>query len=227
MAMSEVECPNCGKYKKSLGTHWNLAKDCYYPDMTQLQLDTVTGLMLSDGTLTRNYKNPVLQVKMVNREYLEHLSDLFGAIGLEVKLHKTSYEQAEMNRNSGFHTNARGDNYQDVYRWMTRAHPDLNRFRGWYTDDGKVFPDNVTISPQLLKTWYAGDGDLQDGSRVRLASATQNMRKITSYFADSGIPEPNFSGHKVYWSTEDSKTVFEYMGAAPLGFEYKWPDQNA
>lgn len=223
--MSKTECPNCGKYKKSLGKHWDKAKDCSYPNMSDKQIDTATGLILSDGTLTRNYKNPIIQVKMVNKKYLEHLSSLFGVFGLGVKLHKTCDEQAQMNRESGFHEGALGENYQDVYRWMTRAHPDLNMYRDWYCDEGKVFPEQLSISPQLLKTWYAGDGDLSNGS-IRIASTTQDMENILKYFSNCHIPNPSSTNDRIYWTKSESEYVFDYMGSSPPGFEYKWDESQ-
>jgi hypothetical protein len=187
-------------------------------------MDIATGLILGDGTLCRNYKNAIIQVKMINKEYLEHLSEKFGIMSLDIELHKTSDEQAEMNRNSGFHKSADGDNYQDVYRWMTRAHPQLNSFRSWYDTGEKIFPQHILVSPTLLKHWYVCDGDKQ-GKRIRIASSNESddLEKLVSYFDSVDIPKPKTTGNRIYWSTEDSEKVFGYMGEPVPGFEYKWP----
>lgn len=218
------ECPKCGKRKEGLAQHWNRSKDCDYPTYPNYLKDVVTGLLLGDGTLTRNYKNPVLQLKMVNKNYLNYLSCLFGCFGLGVKKHKTGEEQAEMNRISGFHKEGKGDNYNDVYRWMTRAHPYLNKYRSWYSTGEKVFPEEIEMTPVVLKTWFVCDGDYSPKySRVRISSTSDNKEKLKTYFEDVQIPKPKSTGNRIYWSLDEARQVHSYMGHPVPGFRYKWP----
>jgi hypothetical protein len=219
---NNVICHNCSDEYVSIGGHWSKSSTCSHPELTDVQKDVATGLILGDGTTTRNYENSVIQVKMVTPTYLNYLSDLFGPIGLSVKLHKTGNEQAKMNRDSGFSVDANGENYRDVYRWMTRAHPYFNKYDEWYDSGRKVFPDDVTITPSLLKTWYVCDGDIRDDGILRISSAEQDLDKISLWFEGSELPVPRNSGHRIYWSVQDSKKVLEYMGSPPPDFEYKW-----
>lgn len=222
--MNKVTCRKCGNEYSSIGQHWTKAKDCSHPKLTEEQIDVATGLILGDGTLSRNYKNAIIQVKMVNEPYLKYLDQLFGIFSLGCNLYATADKQAERNRNSGFHLEASADNYQDVYRWMTRAHPQFNQFRSWYSNGEKVFAEDLNITPTLLKHWYVCDGDKQS-KRVRIASTNENknLNKLKSYFHDCDIPSPETSGDRIYWSTQDSKKVFDFMGEPLPGFEYKWP----
>lgn len=222
--MNKVTCPKCDGQYSSIGQHWTRAKDCSHPQLSDEQINAATGLLLGDGTLTRNYKNATIQVKMVNEDYLKYLDRLFGIFSLGCDLYATADEKAERNRNSGFHLEASAENYQDVYRWMTRAHPQFNQLRSWYSSGEKVFPENLEITPTLLKHWYVCDGDKQS-KRVRIASTNENenLEKLASYFDDCNIPNPDTTGDRIYWSAKDSVDVFNFMGKPLPGFEYKWP----
>jgi len=214
-------CPNCGNEYEALAMHWSKSKDCDYPEFPQELKEITTGLLMGDGCLYRNCQNPVLAVKCVEEEYLHELSEIFGAFGNSVKMTNTGEKQKEYSTGSKFASD--NPEYRDVYRWLSKSHPWYHELAEWYSTGEKVWPSEIEMTPRVLKHWYAGDGDLHEGNYIRISSINENdLEKISSYFIHSNLPEPNRTGDRFYWSVDDSKELFEYMGKPPSGYEYKW-----
>jgi hypothetical protein len=194
---------------------------------------------MGDGCLSRNSKHPFLVVSMITRDYLEYLDEVFGIHGTGVR-HKLSPDEAvQQMKNSGFREEADPNNYHDVYRWNTRTHPQLSDF-DWYTGDSgkKVWPNDIELTPTVLKHWYVGDGHwANDEHRSRLSIAVSNEcgneEKIRLLFDRSDLPTPNTfrtserkDGSRkmdIRFTRSDTKTLFDYMGEPLPGFGYKFP----
>jgi hypothetical protein len=228
------ECPKCGDTFNHLGTHWRY-NETHRPEITETQSEVITGLMMGDGSLDRNRKNPILTVEMINKEYLQYLDNLFGSLSTGVRLKAKAEKVAERSKHSGFASSGCADNYSTKYRLRTRVHPDLSRW-DWYTDSGKVWPNNIDLTPTVLKHWYAGDGSLNNnGSRfyleIHCTNERTNKKKVEKYFSDIGIcvdrwrDDERESGSyrtSVIFNKNSTLELLEYMGDPPPGFEYKW-----
>jgi hypothetical protein len=234
-----VECPECGEDYQRLGSHWQHSPS-HRPKLTQRQLETVCGLLMSDGCIDHSGKNSRLVCKMISSNYLEHLDDVFGCLGLGVSLEKTAAESAKQNRDSGFSPDAKEENYSDVYQWTTRTHPKFNEFREWYSSGKKVWPENIELTPTVLKHWYVGDGCRGTNKGINriligMSNEVENTEKVSQYFTDVGLPKPsNYNVHKrkmggqkcsAQWVVEDSYELWDYMGQPLPDFEYKWPKE--
>jgi hypothetical protein len=231
----KVVCPECGDSFKKIGNHWQ--HNSHRPNLTDKQYEVSVGLLMGDGCLGRNSQNPFLKVAMITRDYLEYLDDLFGIHGTGVKHKWTPEEAAEQIVDRGFHCEANPKDYHNVYTWNTRVHPDFSELN-WYTSNGKTWPEDITLTPTVLKHWYVSDGSWNNkGPRNRLSIAASNEvgneDKIRSMFSRSGLPEPsNFrvqerqDGSKkmdMRFTSSDTDTLLDYMGQSLPGFSYKFP----
>ena len=225
-----AQCPNCGEEYQNLAQHWRYSPS-HRPELTQKQLEITTGLLMGDGSINPSSKNCHLETEMISPNYLEYLDNIFGCLGTGVRLKKTAAESAKENRDRGFDPNAKEKNYSDVYIWKTRNHPKFNEFRDWYSTGEKVWPENIELTPTVLKHWYVGDGYYHDKNTQNCISICtvneiENVEKISQYFTNVGLPEPsNYTAKKAVWTVEDSYTLWDYMGEPLPDFEYKWPEE--
>lgn len=229
------ECPSCGKEYESIGKHWRWKSE-HRPSISERQHDIIKGLMLGDGTLhKKDDPNPYFLCVMTNKEYLEYLKDEFGSLGKDVFIKHTAAESASNMRENGLRPDAKAENYKDVYKWATRSHNELHRYKDWYMDGEVAAPKFLDINPTILKHWYVSDGHLntyKNSPRISIALTSQRHRKdiINSYFEKADLPMPRWSERsndsnkrtEISWCKEESLELLEYMGSAPPGFERKW-----
>ncbi len=228
----KIDCPACGTGYKSLGSHWRYSPD-HRPAITSHQDNVVRGLLMGDAWLNRNHKNAILAISCTEKEYLEYLDRIFGVLGTNVYQIRSAEKSAKISRDSGLNENASVDNYETLYHWQTRSHPDLNEYRSWYSDQGKVWPDDIEITPTVLKHWYCGDGSLHpDGYiSINVSNESGNESKLKGLFSNANLPTPTITEYQVRdnhrkcsirWGVDDSEELFDYMGEPPQSYEYKW-----
>lgn len=220
-------CPTCGNEYKNLSMHWNQFSSCNFPKLTDNQKDIVTGVLMGDGCVSRPGKNPLLSVVMINKDYLDHLDNVLGVYGKGVIKKMSASESAESNRNSGFRPNAKSENYSSIYSLNTRTSPEFEEFKNWYNTGEKVFPNTLKLNETIIKHWYVCDGTYANyGGKDRIEIAASNeidrFDNIIRMFDNIGF-EARTSGKTIYFSNSESKMLFNYMGKALPGFEYKWP----
>ena len=229
-----VECPECGEEYQKLGLHWYYSPS-HRPELTQKQLEITTGLLMGDGSISKQSKNCYLQLQMISPKYLEYLDNIFACLGTGVSLVETAYESAKNDRDGKFSPNIKEENYSDVYGWGTRSHPKFNEFCGWYSSGEKVWPENIELTPTVLKHWYVGDGHYDDSYGqnyidIAMFNEVENTEKVSQYFIKSGLPKPSSyykqkNSCKARWTVEDSYKLWDYMGEPLPDFEYKWPKE--
>jgi hypothetical protein len=196
--------------------HWS-HEPSHRPDISQHQHEIIVGVLMSDGSIERGSKNPTLSFGMTNEEYLNYLDSVFGVIGTGVKKRDVD-----------------NDNWNQLYWWNTRRHPDLSQYEDWYHSGEKVWPPDVELTPTVLKHLYVGDGSWanKNGSnhiRIAMLNESDNTDKVDDMFERAGLPAPmNYSKSDTHctaiWSVEQSKELWEYMGDPLPGFEDKWPN---
>jgi len=233
-------CQQCGNEYQRIGGHWSKSSSCTHPSFTDHQREIITGLLIGDGCISDSGKNPYIQVEMVSPNYLEYIAGQFGVLGGEVSLKMTAAENAKRNRNSGFQPNAKTENYSDLYQWLSMSHPELQEFADWYNSGKKVWPDDIELTPTVLKHWYCGDGcwnSSRTANHITIAMANEkdNTDKVDQMFRNVGLPTPNNydigernDGSKTFdarFTVEQSKELWKYMGEPLPDFEYKWPKQ--
>lgn len=233
-------CPDCGKEYDVVAHHWRQSS-CDRPGFTDHQREIITGMLMGDGSINRsNNGNPFIQSNMISPNYLEYVDDQFGIFGKGVSLSCTAAESAKWSRDSGFDPEACEENYSDLYTWWSMAHPELQEFAEWYSTGKKVWPDNIELTPTVLKHWYCGDGSYNSGGRsnrieIGMSNEINNTDKINLMFEDVRLPSPsNYDISKrkdgsmnciAQFQNETSHELWEYMGEPLPDFEYKWPEQ--
>jgi hypothetical protein len=238
--MSEkVACPECGEKYENLGQHWRY-NPSHRPSFTQHQEEVITGLIMGDGYIDTHNKNPLIKCGMISQNYLEYIDSVFGCLGTGVSLQITAKESAKKSRDRGFSPNAKAENYSDLYRWTSRTHPELEEWANWYSTGKKIWPEDIELTPVVLKHWYCGDGcwrntDSKNYISIAMSNEIENQDKVTQIFENVGLPAPsnyNISERKdgskkcnAEWTVEQSKELWEYMGEPLPDFEYKWPEQ--
>jgi len=211
-------CPECERKFEALGTHWRWNEN-HRPTLSEEQYQVSIGLMMGDGSLDRHRKNPNLVVGMTSKKYLKYIDDVFGCLSRGIKLR-------EENKNK---------NHSKIYQWKSRSHPSFSLFTDWYESGEKVWPEDIYLSPTVLKHWYCGDGSwdnnqFQDHIQISMAKESDYTDKVSEMFQKAGLPSPSNYSITEYdctaqFTVEQSKTLWEYMGKPLPGFEYKWPDE--
>ena len=148
---------------------------------------------------------------MVTKPFIEYLNeDIFPLLG--------SIRRVEPGEN----------NVQMQYNLTTSVHPELSEFVEWYTSEGKVFPEDIELTPTILKMWYVGDGHLANhGKRsfpiISAANESTNQKKLINYFESVGLSVRRTTWKDIVLEYTENGKFFEYIGNAPPGFEHKWP----
>jgi hypothetical protein len=206
--------------------------------MSEKQLNIATGLMMGDGNID-SYKGrtPKLRVNMISPNYLKYIDSEFGIFGNNVSMTRTAEENAKHCRDTGFVTNAKKENFSDVYRWTSMAHPDLLELSTWYKSGKKVWPQDIELNPTILTHWYCGDGSLDtfggnQSISIAISNEGENTDKIDKMFQNVGLPSPN---NYKYWEREDgsikcdavftkpqTNELLEYMNGPLPDFNYKF-----
>jgi len=207
------KCPGCNDWYKGLGSHWK-HNSSHRPDLSQKQKEVITGLLMSDGCINRQKNtNPRFRCAMVTKPFIEYLSSkIFPTIGKDIRI-------IEPGKN----------NVQKQYEFVSCVHPEFEEFAEWYNTGDKVFPNNIELSPTVLKMWYVGDGHLYNDEYntmypiISALNEINNKEKLFNYFEKLPFDIRRFTWKDIIIEQDDTEKFFEYIGDPVPGFEYKWP----
>lgn len=233
-------CHQCGNGYENIGMHWSKSS-CEYPNFTNQEEEIITGLLMGDGSVVRcGGCNPRLSVGMIMPNYLKYLDNIFGILGNGVSLKESAKQSANESKRRGFSSIATEENYSDVYEWRTMNHPQLEKYRQWYSNGKKVWPEDIKLTPTVLKHWFCGDGSRIDNGNsehisIAMSNEVDNLEKVETILQQSNLPKPsNWNIHKrktggkiceAVFSVSQSYELWEYMGEPLPDFEYKWPEE--
>jgi len=166
---------------------------------------------MGDGHVGFQNKNPMVYVSNTNVEFLEWIDDQLGVFSNGIELSQRASD------NSGY------DKNHDVYRVRTRSMPCFKDFAEWYDTGEKVYPEDLYLTPMLLKMWYCCDGTLRDRGAIQIGSKNEQER---SEFIRGLFEEHGFSPTQTEWNwlftQEESRELLQWMGDPPFGMEHKW-----
>jgi len=221
-------CDSCGEEKKYMYQHWKngscSANNIQNPD-------AYIGMLMGDGSCIYKSGNPVFTVSSVRKEFIDFLVDNF-----DMFTSTYSYHPSERGRSNGF---ANSDNSNRLYVATTRAHPFFDKLGDWFYSSGKKrFPEDIKISPDVLRYWYVGDGMLKWHKRkiayptLTTRSESDRLDWIESIIVDatgarsshSYDARNNNGSSKI--SITDQESFFDYVGDPLPGFEYKWERES-
>jgi len=151
---------------------------------------------MGDGNVNSSGGNPRLRANMISRSYLQYIDDKFGILSNGVKMSRSSKESAKLHRVCGFNSNADESDYSNVYTWRSMRHPELKEFSNWYSSGEKIWPNEIDLTPTVLKHWYCCDGTWNNKNHHNYISISSfnercEIDKIEEMFERSGLPEPN------------------------------------
>lgn len=227
-----MQCPLCGSEYQNLGSHWHRSASCEYPELTDYQHEIVTGLLMGDGTLHMSDKSAGVKVECIEPEYLRYLEEQFEHYARNVWLSKSASESAKGAVESGLVDSANPNNYSDVWTFETRQTPKLDQYRSWYSSGSKVFPDDIRLTPTVLKHWFVGDGTFNSTNSnfyiyISSVNEEQNKEKVESYFEQTPISIDTWESYTgstfMRFNKDNAERLFEYIGEPVPGYEYKWP----
>lgn len=223
-------CPSCEREFERLGSHWARSM-CERPSFSKRQLEILTGLLMGDGDIHgQNDPNPHFRVRMTNRDFLSYLEDRFGVLSTDVFLDRDAeyqYRQAAESNHEKF-TVANREEYNDLYGFRTRSHPELHGLKQWYETGEKRFPSDLSLTSTIVKMWYVCDGWLAEEKNyqprvmIKAANESDRIEYLKGLFTEHGF-DPHFTRTELQFTVDETKRLLEWMGSPPSGFEYKWP----
>ena len=113
------------------------------------------------------------------------------------------------------------------------SHPELDEYAQWFSSGNKLFPDDVKLTPTVLKHWYCCDGHRIEHSassaiEIAMTNERENQGKIESMFERAGFEVSNWntSGNRFHarFTVAESMDMWKYMGDPLPSFSYKWPE---
>lgn len=167
---------------------------------------------------------------MTNKTYLDYLHDVLGWMSNQVCMHTTALGQANKSQS----LEALSDdpsNYKDVYVMRSKTHDWLRDvYDTWQTENGKIIPKNVELTPTIVRHWYCGDGCLDFGgrgepsARIKAEFMQDHLNRIREMFGDIGFKHHITDNGAIIISQTDTREFLQWMspGHPVPGFEYKW-----
>jgi hypothetical protein len=231
-----VFCEQCNSKYERIGGHWTRSTSCNYPSISEKKKDILIGLLMGDGSIGHaGCKNQRISTTMISPNYLKYVGNKLGWLSTGVRFSKSAKESATEALERGFDTNAKEENYADQYNLRTRSHPFITSLSDWYSSGSKVWPEDIKLTPTVLKHWYCGDGHYRSDTThsnivITIDNEIDNKEKISNYFNNVELPPPsNYNTSSktanAEWTVEDSYDLWNYMGKPLPDFEYKWPKE--
>lgn len=197
------ECRYCGGAFQHLGKHVSQS-NCKLPELTETQEEIVIGILMGDGTITEGVSNCKFALSMINEEFVNWIKSELEPFSSTVTVQKTENK--------------------DLYRLTTTPHSYFTELRSWYSSGSKRFPNDLELTPLILKMWYVTDGGRSNGY-PRITAANEDNRE--KYLCSLFNPLPfrvKWDGEKdIQINSNDVDGFYQYIGSPPPGFDYKWP----
>ena len=233
--MSESVCYCCGWSYYNLNNHFKQSPICLFPEFSSRQEELLKGLTMGDGSITRSREggNFRMAISSVNEVWLRWIYAQFGdRLATEPQLSQDGEAAGEQARQYESFDDSGGEwEYSDVYEMAIRSHPHLTEMREtWYPDDEICFPDDLSLTPALAKTWYCSDGGLSwsDGTpHVNVGTWNESYRPefLLDLFREHGF-EPTYSEPLIRLFGDGRDRFLDWIAPAPAGFKYKWETES-
>lgn len=211
-------CPDCGGEYEKLGSHLTQS-DCEYPDLTDRQREIITGTLMGDADIRNDpgTSKPCYRLRTIQPDYIEYVGD-------QLQPHTSSITVA-----------IERDEYDDVWGVRTIRSPVFNEFRAWYDEKTPVYPDDIELTPVVMKHWFACDGTREeyDAASIKTVNEATSQEKIGAMFERAGIDVGGLHQYtsngeekcNIHFGVDEAEELWEYMGEPVPGYEYKWPDR--
>ena len=205
-----VVCLDCEEDFKSVqGRNTHIARsDCEYPNLTKRQREITTGLLMGDGWINRTY----LAIDNCNFEFVSWLEKELEEVHGKTVLRKMD-----------------NPNHNDQKRVRFQTHSWFKKLAKWYDGGKKSFPEDLELTPMILKVWYACDGSLVEGNRsdyyeARISASNEREGNLEALFEDTPLNPTVYrnTNVEIVFGANEREAFFEWVGEPVPGFEYKW-----
>lgn len=228
---SSVECNDCGSEYQRLGSHWG--HGCSPPTPTYEQEQMIIGALMGDGSMTGPKRSRQFRLYNTNKEFLEWFDKKMGVLTTGIKIGRTPEEHVK-DLEKCKDRNFDAEDYNTQYYVSSRAIDYFKQFDDWYSSGRKNYPENLSLTPPMLKLWYVTDGTLVEKEYerpyIRIADSNEIKHNSRGEFLIKLFDEVGFDATvtsecvKIY--KDSIKPLFNWMGDSPPGFEYKWPNRG-
>jgi len=194
--------------------------------LTPTAVAFLEGELLGDGCLVPTPRGH--SVRYVHsskfRDYIRWLADTLASFGIA---------PSGQIRQRSRHNHA-------WYDFQTRSYRELRPlYDRWYPDGRKHIPDDLVITPLLLRQFFLGDGSCcrhGNGYQVYLycncypweevAQLAEKIARAIAVKTDSIYVQSSPYGPRIYFGQAVVvQRFFDYIGPCPIScYQYKWPD---
>jgi hypothetical protein len=219
------QCPTCGRVCQRLSRHW-FETECSSPPLTQYQREIITGLVMGDATATRNGTATRITIATVTENFLEWVSDQLGIFSSGVRPGATAEYSLQRARKHESQLISDDPEYQDQYVLQTITSEVFDPWSEWYGDNGKRFPDDLTLTPTIAAMWYVCDGGLYstDKTPVPVITAANEADRpgfLRSLFEDVGF-DVSVNRDAIRVPAAQAHDFLDWIDDAPPDFAYKY-----
>jgi hypothetical protein len=218
------ECDDCGKSFDEIAKHWSQSR-CSYPTLTDREVDILKGIAISDGWIAHSdHDRSILHIESVTKPFLEWFKGQVSIVHTDVKLRRTAEESYDNAVESSILDNQNIDNYRNIYRVNTLAHPHVHGMSGLSVGD-------IEQSRMQFKMFYVCDGGVHwndDFSFIQFTASKSldEIKHVVSVLDELGFSSSwnrlEGAGKVVYIHKESVDRFLDWIGEPIPGFEYKW-----
>jgi hypothetical protein len=181
--------------------------------------EIINGELLGDGHIRQFESGSCMYAHFSKHEqYLEWLSQKLLKVGFSTKITSQIHDRA-------------GKQHK-VYRLRTKADSRLEAIHNnWYNSEVKSIPDELKLTPLILRQWYIGDGTGFIGTQQNQVKLTSQLTEkegtqMVTQLDDKGITASQQANGSLYIWKNSHNQFFEYMAELPQElnkcFGYKW-----
>lgn len=193
--------------------------------LTNKSKEFIYGELLGDGNLSP-WKNISARYThgSQHKKYLEWLSEILNKFGLEQsgKINEIIYK-------------IKTGEYIG-YKYQSRYYRELSSlYKAWYPKGTKHVPNDIELTPLMVRQWYIGDGCLVKSKEanpwIQLSTEAFDLRDINiliDKLLKLGIKSNHvISNNRIHISTYSTNRFIDYIGRCPENLKdiygYKWP----
>lgn len=183
--------------------------------LTPQLIEFMEGELLGDGCIMPVQKSPNTKMAYYAhsskyKEYLEWLDSIFSSEGLYMS--GRIYKEPE-----------------GSYHYRTSSCVELMTLRKrWYPNDVKIVPDNLILTPVMVRQWFIGDGTLKNEGVALCTNGfdEKSLDLLTIKLKEIGFSATIWSDKRLYINQAQSPDFFNYVNSsfyvdAPC-YEYKF-----
>jgi len=192
------------------GNHCNLSNEAK---------EWINGELLGDGSLNcRSLFSARFEYGSKYLEYINYISDILESFGIK----RAGKIRKRYHKNMNCHS----------YHYTSLNYEELSLiYKHWYPNGKKLIPQDLELTPLIVRQWYIGDGSLicRKNRRPHIILSTcgfsiKGVKWLIKELNKLGfISMQQLSNNTIGISTYSTKKFLDYIGECPVKcYQYKW-----